>query len=427
MYLIGIKTYFELMRNLKKSLAQLKSEQWQSFCNIVRYAYKNVPFYRELYKKAGISPNDLKTPEDLRYIPITNKRMFQGQPLESLLAGGEDAKKLVSKRTSGSSGFPFFIYYTPEDRIYRTLLYLRILFFNGMILRDHTVQICDKRNVPGYQYMFQRLGFLPKDFIYCVQSPSRLLEELTAINPDVIYSYTSSLVLIANEIIRRGSCPIKPKLIFTTGELLNFYDQGKIKEAFSMRPRDLYGVVEMADVAWQCPQIDGYHINVDSCLLEVFVDGRPAEPGESGRVVATNLHSRAMPFIRYQIDDVVTAPKEEPCPCGCNFPRIEMIEGRADDWLFAPDGRRISPMDITVARARGIHQYRVIQKAYNYLVAELIPGEGFNDETIRVVAEHLEEVMGEGVRIDIQIVDQIPYQSGKLRSIFCDIGNRSTG
>lgn len=421
MYIIGLKTYFRLMGNLKRPLDALKDRQWRVFCDLVKFAYEHVPFYRDLYNQAKFLPEALKNPSDLTIVPLTRKAMFQQADPQQFLARGNQLEKLVSKRTSGSSGFPLMIYYTPEDRVYRTLLHLRILFANGMGFRDHMVQISDKRNFPDYRYKFQKLGFLPKDFIYCGDHADQQLNVLTAMNPAVIYSYTSSLVLIANEVRRRGKCPIQPKLIFTTGELMTPYDRENIEEAFSVPPHDIYGIVEMGDMAWQCSECNGYHLNMDSCLAEVLVNGRPAEAGEVGSLVITNLHSRVMPFIRYEVGDIITAPRNTPCSCGCNFPRVDVVQGRADDWLYAADGKRISPMDITIARVTGVQQYRVIQKRINYLVVEIVPGLGFSTETLKGVEQHLREVIGHGVQIEIQRVDQIPRQSGKIRSVFCEI------
>lgn len=421
MYLTGVRTYFRLRRNLRKSLDQLKVEQWQAFSDLVRFAYLNVPFYRDLYDRAGFFPNDLKTQDDILSMPVTRKSMFQKADLKQLLAQGMSSEKLASKRTSGSSGFPLIVYFTPQDRIYRTLLHLRALFANGMGFRDHMVQISDKRHIPDFRYVFQKLGFLSKDFIYCADRPDQMLNALTVMRPAVIYSYTSSLVLIANEIKRRGNCSIKPKLIFTTGELMHPGDRQNIEEAFSLPPYDIYGIIEMGDVAWQCSAVNGYHLNIDNFMVEVLANNRPAEPGESGRLAITNLYSRAMPFIRYEVGDIVTAPRDTPCSCGCNFPRIDILQGREDDWLYAADGRRISPMDITVARVRGVEQYRIVQKSYDYLIVEIIPGKDFNKDTLKGVIQHVSEAMGDGVHVVVHKVDQIPRQSGKLKSFYCDI------
>lgn len=421
LYYTGLKTYFKLRRNLRQPLSQLQAAQWKAFRDLIEFAHKQVPFYRNLFDRERFSPSDLVTPADIVRVPITNKKMFQKAESSWYIADGMDAQKLVRKRTSGSSGSPLDVYYTPEDRIYRTILHLRILFHNGMKFRDKIAHISDSRNIPDYRYGFQKIGFFPKDFVYAADSAQVQLEKLRQIDPAVIYSYASSMVLLASEIERQGKCPVQPRLIFTTGELLNRDDRELINRAFSVSLRDIYGIVEMGDVAWQCPELIGYHLNMDSFLAEVLVDGRSAEPGENGRLVITNLHSQAMPFIRYVVGDVITAPSTTPCPCGCSFPRIEVLQGRADDWLYAADGKRVSPLIFVVASIKGVQQYRMIQKAYDHLIVEILPSAAYTDETLQKVKEHVVEVMGPGLRVEAVKVDQIPQQSGKMRRVISEI------
>lgn len=422
MYLTGIKAYMRLRNNLQKSLAQLEAEQWQAFCDIVKYAYHNVPFYHSLYDREGFSPNDLKTPDDVQAVPITQKSMFQQEDVKQLLARGLVPDQLVHKRTSGSSGSPLNVYYTPEDRVYRTLIHLRALLYNGMTFRDRMAHISDSRHAPDYRYLFQKLGFLQKEFVCAADPPERQLELLQRIQPAVIYSYASSMVLLSSEIERMGESPIIPKFVFTTGELLNPTDRELINSAFSVRLRDLYGLIEMGDVAWQCPECQGYHLNIDSAFVEVGFSDRQ----EYGRLILTNLHSKTMPFIRYQVDDVVTKHKSDLCPCGCHFPRIDVIQGRADDWLYSADGRKVSPLIFVIASIPGVLQYRMIQRNFDHVIVEILPGKGYDNQTLTKVREHVQEIMGNGLRVDVYQVARIPKQrSGKLRRVISEISRRN--
>ncbi|TKJ41560.1 hypothetical protein CEE37_03065 [candidate division LCP-89 bacterium B3_LCP] len=421
MYVNGIKTYFNLKSNLKKPLSELKEMQWRSFRDLVEFAYRQVSIYRHHFAKTGFSLENLRDPSDIPNVPTTTKSLFQQADAQDLISDQLHIEKLVRKRTSGSSGSPLDVYYTPEDRIYRTILHLRILFYNGMRFRDKMAHISDDRNVPDFRYSFQRLGFLPKEFVYAADSAGDQLDRLAAIDPAVIYSYASSMVLLASEVETQGSCPIKPKIIFTTGELLNSDDRALIERAFSTKIRDIYGVVEMADVAWECPAGEGYHINIDSFHVEVLNDGKPALPGEPGKLVITNLHSYAMPFIRYEVGDVVTAPIDDPCSCGCTFPRIGVLQGRADDWLYKADGSKVSPLIFVVASIKGVLQYRMIQKAYDQLAVEILPGPDYTDDTLPDVKKHVLEVMGSGVNVEVVKVDIIPQKSGKMRRVISEI------
>jgi phenylacetate-CoA ligase len=417
----GLKYYLLLRSNLRQPLDVLQRRSWSNFCELVRYAYYHVPFYRRLYDAAGFSPEQLHNPGDLSKVPSTRKALFQQAELKDCLAAGHVLEKLVKRRTSGSSGHPSMVYYTAEDRIYRTLLHLRILFHNGMGMRDRMAHLSDKRNLPDFSYHFQKLGFLPKEFI-CVADPeAEQLRRLEQIKPDVIYSYASNMTLLAAEVENLGSCPIHPALIFTTGEALPVGDRERINRAFDTKLRDIYGLVEMGDVAWQCPQVGGYHLNVDSFLIEILADGQPATPGQPGKLVITNLHSRAMPFIRYEVDDVLTGPHEDPCPCGCTFPRVDTLQGRQDDWLYLPDGKRVSSMIFIVASVPGVKQYRIIQKALDRLVVEIVPGKDYTALTLGGVRDHLAGFMGPDMKIEVHTVDQIPRQSGKIRSVIQEV------
>lgn len=421
-YWTGLKTYYTLSRNLRKPLEVLQSRQFRALCKLVGHAYRNVPFYRRFYEEAGFSPEQLRKPEDIERIPKTRKLLFQQANESELIADNLNQQQLVGKRTSGSTGSPLNVYYTPEDRIYRTILHLRILLHNGMSLRDRMAHISDSRHSADWRYGFQKLGFLSKNFVCAADPAERQLADLERIHPDVIYSYASSLVLLAQEVARRGKNSIHPKLVFTTGELLNSTDRQLVNEVFGVQVKDIYGVVEMGDVAWQCPALSGYHLNIDSFFAEIETDSGSALPGEAGRLILTNLHSMAMPFIRYEVGDVVTTIQPEACACGCTFPRIGVVQGRADDGLFTADGRRISPLIFVVASIPGVQQYRMIQKALDFLWIEIVPGAGFTLETLSQVADHVREVMGGGMRVEVRQISEIPKDpSGKMRRVVSEI------
>jgi phenylacetate-CoA ligase len=427
MYRTAWKIYWKLKRNLRRSASEVQEESWQRFRRLVEYAYHHVPLYKKLYDRSDFHPDQLHEPADIRKIPCTDKALFQKTPLQERLADDYPVSRLIRRRTSGSTGSPLDVYYTAEDRIYRTLMHLRILFHNGMRLRDRMAHISDSRHATDERYSFQKFGFLAKDFIYAADPVEKQLQDLQAIRPAVIYSYASSMVLLAAEIEKQTTRPIQPRLVFTTGELLTEADRQRINRAFNVELKDIYGLVEMGDVAWQCAEVNGYHLNMDSFYAEVDESG--SRGITSGPLVITNLHSWAMPFIRYQVGDVISLPDPlqqagdaSRCPCGCNFPRIRVIQGRADDWLYSADGRRISPLIFIIASIPGVQQYRMIQEAYDRLVVQILPGEGFRQETLKKVTEHVLQVMGSGIKVEAVPVDSLPKEtSGKMRRVISKI------
>lgn len=96
--------------------------------------------------------------------------MFQQADINQLIPEGCQPDRLLCKTTSGSSGEPLYLCYTPEDRIYRSIIHLRIMFYNGMGFRDRMAQIT-YRKVPDFRYTFQKLGLLPKEYVYLPANP----------------------------------------------------------------------------------------------------------------------------------------------------------------------------------------------------------------------------------------------------------------
>ena len=105
-----------------------------------------------------------------------------------------------------------------------------------------------------------------------------------------------------------------------------------------------YGAQEFNRVGWDCSEHQTMHLDADSVVLEVLdPDGdRPLAPGEEGELVLTGLHNDLMPLVRYRIGDAGRLV-EGPCGCGRALPLFEITEGRLDDILSLPDGRRIGP------------------------------------------------------------------------------------
>jgi phenylacetate-CoA ligase len=107
-----------------------------------------------------------------------------------------------------------------------------------------------------------------------------------------------------------------------------------------------YGSREFMLIGMECSQHKGYHISSDNLYVEVVDEqGRPAAPGETGRILVTDLHNDANPFIRYEIGDM-GAMATEPCSCVLPFPLLARVEGRIQEYLLTADGSRLTALFI---------------------------------------------------------------------------------
>lgn len=386
---------------------------------VVRHAYQQVPFYRRRFDQAGVRPEDIKGLDDLPNIPVTTKRDLQTAPQTDIVDQRIDLSTCVVKYTSGSTGLPLKIFFSPEERDFQILLNLRILRENGLRLWDKVAYIINPHRFPQSKYWFQRLGVLRREYLSVFDYPQKHSNILRKLRPDVIYGYPSNLTLLALFLKERKIDAINPKCVFSIAEALEPRAKILIDSIMGVDTCDILGTIELGDIAWQCEVRNGYHLSADGVIVEFLKNGRPAGPGEEGKIVCTSLYGYTMPFIRYAVDDICV-PSDRPCPCGRTLPRIESIKGRANDFILLPDGQIVASCFLVIIMQANpdIAQYRIVQEDKRQILVQLTKGRGFDPRTPDRIKEEIEKVTENRLKVEIELMEEIPRdQSGKIRTV----------
>ncbi len=414
-------------------IAQLRRHQWlkeeelakiqeKKLRAIIKHAYHNVPFYRELYDSVGIKPEDIKSIEDLRILPIITKKDVQKNYPDKIIANGVDINRCGIGHTSGSSGISLEICSGLRTIEYSQALFGYAFFESGLKLTDKLVNLTH----PYYKITntwFRKLGILRKENINLHDPPGVIIEALKKAKPDVIYSFPSVILLLAKEIEEKGISGISPRMIVTQGETLTEYAREKIGDAFHTEVYDTYGASEFMRLAFECQERSGYHIITDCAVVEFIKDGKNVDAGEPGEIVVTGLYNYEMPLIRYNLDDIGISTKEK-CACGRGFPLIGNIEGKVDDFLFLPSGRTVSPkLLVWLERTPGIAEHRTIQKEKDRFIVQVVRGKGFSKETISQTKQHIKlEFLPDNVKVEVKVVDEIRREKhGKLKRVVSEV------
>jgi phenylacetate-CoA ligase len=187
-----------------------------------------------------------------------------------------------------------------------------------------------------------------------------VVEAIERFRPHLLYGWVSSLFRLAEHVGGRGGLRHRPAAVVTTAEPLDRQARLRLSEALGGEVFEIYGLTEMGAVAWECRGHHGLHVSEDTSIVE-SVDGR---------LVLTNLRLLGMPFIRYDCGDLagwMEAPP--PCPCGCAYRRLSQVAGRLVDRVPLPDGREVSPYQLTLAleKVGGLARYQVVQTAADRL------------------------------------------------------------
>jgi len=255
------------------------------------------------------------------------------------------------------------------------------------------------------------------------------MRALVAWRPAYILGYASSLNILAEFAERTG---LRPELrcILSNAEPLYTHVRERLERVFGCRVRDTYGATEGAFIGFEC-EAGRMHISPDVGVFEILDDdGKPCPPGKIGRAVVTGLTNRAMPLIRYPTGDLVSWAAPSPCECGCSFPVLERIEGRHDEVLVLPNGRRIGRLDPVFKGGFPMREAQIVQRRDGVIEVRIVPdrhGDGhsrWDERQSRHLLGELGARLGSGVTVRIEITDRIPRdRSGKFKAVVREGGD----
>lgn len=386
---------------------------------ILRHAYFSVPFYHRKFDEAGVKPDDIRAIEDLERIPPTTKDDIQRAPIDDIVSKSFDPKKCKRDITSGTSGVPLTTYMDKDALDFYSAVWLAVFRENGVKFLDKKAIIGEPRNFRKRSWT-EYLGIMRQKYLSIFDDAQTQLDALRTYRPDIIEGYPSSLSIIAdlNRMQKEG---LKSRLVFTQAETLDGETRKLISLSFGADLLDYYGSSEFSLIAWECPKHVGYHINSDCMVVEFLRNGDSVDCNERGEITCTSLVNYAMPLIRYCQGDI-GVPLKELCPCGKTLPTMKVIEGRADDFLTALDGRIISPtvfFPYPFKDFARIRQFKVIQEKKDYLRIQLIVnGNPLADEVLNEARKEIRRVFGKDMQVEFDFLDEFKRDpSGKIKKI----------
>lgn len=257
----------KVMKQQWLKTSELEEIQRKMLRGIIKHAYENVPLYHRKFRSVGVMPDDIKTIDDLKKIPITTKQELRDNFPDGVVARGVDINKCWTSHTSGSTGIPLTVAYGEKDEDYEKAIALRPNLSCGQKIRDKWVNITSPSHIVSKKW-FQRLRIFAPESISLFVDVNEQISFLEKFKPTVLDGYASSIFLLAKKIEKTENDKIHPKIIFTTAELLTDDMRKYIESVFGVKVYDQFGCVELARTAWECPEHCGYHIDIDAVVTE---------------------------------------------------------------------------------------------------------------------------------------------------------------
>jgi phenylacetate-CoA ligase len=415
----------ELERTQWFSPDELQAWQFARIQNLIRYAYDQVPYYRDLYRQLDIHPEDVRTWQDFQALPFVTKTDVNNH-LEAMVSP-QLRRGALPRSTSGSTGEPtrFFV-----DRSYHR--WDAALEFRGRgwygaregdkialvwgALRDmHISNWRDRLKAKIVRERYLNAYGMTEEKM------KAFAEMLVRWQPTMFRAYASALSLFAGFVKQQGIGGIRPKFIELTAEVVTGPQRELLEEVFQCPVVDWYSTLEMGTIALQCPH-GGRHV-CETRYLELVADGKVQEPGQMGEVVITSLHQFTMPFIRYKLNDIAVY-QPSPCACGRGLPVLREVMGRTNDYLVTVDGKFVYPEFFASALERRpeIVRFQVHQLDQQHLTVKLVCKEDVDQVWLDGVRRDLQARLGSRMHILLETVDEIPLTSaGKHRFVISEI------
>ena len=392
----------------KNSLYQKR--QFRKLRRIVRYAYQNSNFYRNLYDTSGFHPDNLQSFSDLNEIPMITrndlKKVLEDNPDD--LYTSHIRRSDWSQQTSGSSGIPIKIIASRFERLRLMLIMVQIYRLAGMRLFDQVVVIKDPIDIRKHS-LVERIGIMRHDY-YSIYQPiesiiSSLKERIRRV--DILKSMPSDLANLVYTASRDGVNVQPPRVIFSDSETLDSANRSAIEKYFKVPLLDFYANTETGIAAFQTSSSNGrYLIPTNSVIFETI----PSDllGANEYEIVLTGLINKTTPIIRYRIGDLSDGPVELPNST-CSFASVGGIHGKYLDFLLKNDGTVVSSHAAkqNLTHLPGIKRFQISQGRIGSLKVTIEPSLSWRAETVNVIKEQFLRDFGPDTEIELVLVEDL--------------------
>ena len=305
----------------------------------VKHVWDNVPYYRKKMEEKGVTPDDIKSVDDLHKLPFVTKADLRDAYPYGLM--GKPLSECVRiQSTSGTTGKRVVAFYTQHDiDLWEDCCARAIVAVGGT--KDDVCQVSYGYGLftggPGLNGGSHKVGCLT------IPTSSGNTERQIMFIQDLkstILCCTPSYAAYTGETMKEmGLTPdqIPLKAGIFGAEAWSEEMRQDIQNTLGIKAYDIYGLTELSGpgVAFECSEQTGMHINEDHFIAEIIdpETGEVLPEGAKGELVFTAITKEAFPLLRYRTRDICTLTRK-PCSCGRTHVKMTKPMGRSDDMLI---------------------------------------------------------------------------------------------
>jgi phenylacetate-CoA ligase len=394
----------------------------QRIREFVAHCASKIPYYRRQFRQLGVSPNDIRTIEDLHLLPILTKSEVQEHPSE-FVSDEVSQYGCDSVHTSGTTGGGLQFLMTHQALEEQWAVWWRYRRWHGIQLDTWCAYFGGRSLVPVQQSRppFWRTNYAGRQLFFSAYhlTPDNLrgyAEKLRSARIPWLHGYPSLLSLIAAYILDTGfDLGYQPKWITTGAENLLPQQTSVIQKGFGVRPVQHYGMAEAVANISECRQ-GSLHVDEDFAGVEFVQD----ESGQT-RVIGTNFSNLATPLLRYDAQDIVCVTGRT-CGCGRRGRIVDAIDGRLEDYVVLKNGAKLGRLDHVFKDMVHIREAQIVQRASGMLDILIVKGQSFEQSDEQRLRQEFTQRVGDDTELKIEYVDELRRTSaGKLRFVVSEL------
>lgn len=411
------------------SAAKIQEYQEEQLKKIIAHAYSTVPYYRRMFDNLKLKPSDIRSSEDLNKIPVLTKEDVRNN-YSDMVSRSFRTNDLTLCHTGGTTGKSLRFYQEPRATQFRWAVWWRHRRRFGIEFDQSYATFTGLTAVPLHQKKppFWRENRFMNQTIFTMHHiiPSKIkaiVERLNIGGFDYYSGYPSILFVLA-ELIQEQELEIlaPPRMVFTGAENLYENHRRVISKVFKAPVTDEYGFSEGCGNASRCEK-DVFHEDFEFGILECVDAEAIGAQSRQGRIVATGFSSYGMPFIRYDIGDIGTWNSGS-CSCGRSSKILTRINGRVEDYVVTPEGRKILRFDYIFKDTQNIRDAQVVQKKLGSISLRIVRRPAYSLADEEILIKEIKSKVSSGLVVEFEYVDEIEReQNGKIRAVKSLIGN----
>ncbi len=414
-----------LLESERWSAGEIEAYQNEKLENLIREAYENVQYYREVMDSLKLRPSDIKNIGDLPKLPTLKKENIRKNQ-EKFISKKTDRRNLMFRHTSGTTGTGLHFYVNRETNTLQYAVWWRHRNRFGMKNDSWHVNFRGNlfvpidQNVPPYWRWITPLREVHINMQHI--TPSKIKYIIDFLNERYFEFYTAfpSIVhILAVTAMENGlSLKTPPRVIFTGAENVLGFQRRCLEKFTGAIIADQYGFSEACANASQCEQ-GVYHEDFELGIMECVESESQPDGGVWGKIVCTGLQGCDFPFIRYEIRDM--AIWEDPhanCSCGRHSKVIRRIEGREDDYVVTPEGQRTMRFDYIFKDVENCLESQIVQKEPGSITIFMVKSGAYAEKDEKFIRNEIKKWISPTLDVEFVYVPEIEREpNGKFRAV----------